>query len=114
MKTFSEFLTEEDEQQSLTEASLLSKGFVFSQLQRCKSARQKMHQKLSNMKSDATADQRDNDLEEKINKLADAIEVLTYALYYQAEMSMHIMNSIAADNLLSTNLSKLVKQLSKK
>ena len=62
------------------------------------------------MRSLTTKVQSHEELEKKIDSLAEAIEELSVQVQMQATLTLHIQNTVVADKLLSANLNKLLKQ----
>lgn len=101
-KSFAEHLKNQDEIEPIKE-SLLSKGYAISQNAQHNSATQKISSLASKIASLSHDAKREDDPVKKIDKLCDAVFVMSELFKAQSQQSTNIKNIVVAHALLESN-----------
>lgn len=123
LKTFTKFIESEDaedvkdqedeteiEQHPLEESSLISKGYALGQGNRHETTKRQLESLASQIDSICDRAKREDELEDKINILLDAISKFAGALKLQAELSKNTINVSIATNLLEDDIKSLLRK----
>lgn len=101
---------EEDDKVPLEESNLISKGFALGQGNRHETTKRQLESLVSQIDGICSRAKREDELDEKVNILLDAISKLASAFRLQAELSKNNINVSIATNLLEDNLQALLKK----
>lgn len=104
-KSFAEHIRNQGEKEPIQE-SLFSKGYAVAQNAQHNSATQKISSLASKIASLANDAKREDDPVRKIDKLSDAVFVMSELFKTQSQQSTSIKNVVVAHALLSENSKK--------
>jgi hypothetical protein len=118
-KVFRKFLEDDEEQKEieseeqddkvpLEESNLISKGFALGQGNRHESTKRQLESLVSQIDGICSRAKREDELDEKVNILLDAISKLASAFRLQAELSKNNINVSIASNLLEDDLKAIL------
>ena len=106
MKTFRNFLNSSPSQ---LEEAILNKAYALSQNSQFAAIRRKANAVSSNLHSLTQNVKAADDIDKKIDLLAEAIDKINHALLLQNDLSMTIQNVSVANILFSDDLKTLLK-----
>lgn len=95
------------------EESFFSKGYAISQNAQHNSTKQKISTIRSNIHSLTTRIKTEDDINQKIDLLADVANQMMVAVERLSELSTNVKNIVVANTLLSEDISKVIEKLSK-
>ena len=95
------------------EESFFSKGYAISQNAQHNSTKQKISTIRSNIHSLTNRIKTEDDINQKIDLLADVANQMMVAIERLGELSTNVKNIVVANTLLSEDISKVIEKLSK-
>ena len=117
LKTFTRFIEDEEEpnekdndQETLEESNLISKGYALGQGSRHETTKRQLESLANQIDSICDRAKREDELEDKIDILLDAISKFAGALKLQAELSKNTINVSIATNLLEDDIKSLLRK----
>lgn len=108
-KSLKEFMSEDAKRNILNE-SLVNKAYAIAQNSQHNSTRQKISSLRSNARSLISRLKSEEDLEQKINILADVFEQFVFVLDLMSDLSSNVKNIAIADVILSDDLTKTIQK----
>ena len=108
-KSFAEHMRNQDETEPLQE-SLFSKGYAIAQNAQHNATKQKISTIRSNIHSLTSRIKTEDDINQKIDLLADITEQIAITLEKMSELSNNVKNIAVANTLFSEDIAKIIEK----